>query len=268
MVGDLQTVHVKPKTLELLYFLSWNLEKIGRPNFRNLTESYESWAYRKGLHRQLDCLEHAKLVEVVREADQRIVRLTEKGWLLAVGGRNPEERWSRKWDGRWRLILFDIPREQSGLRQKLRRYLKARGYGYLQFSFWVSPDKMDPEIKLLAGETVDVQSLLMMDAIPAAGEKDSQIVQAAWDFTQMNQAYSECAKVRDAFPHEELSNPVAAKQLQKWAAEERAAWNRALELDPLLPRKLHPSEYLGPSIWTRRLKIFQQAGSLLRKFSP
>src|SRR5919109_144093 len=68
-VSSLLSVHsgilapMKPKTEELLYFLLWACEMLARPTFRNLTESFESWAYRNGFDRQLAELERQKLLE-------------------------------------------------------------------------------------------------------------------------------------------------------------------------------------------------------------
>ena len=52
-----QIAYMKPKTEELLNLLLWSAEKLTRPTFRNLTDSYESWAYRNGLLRQVSALE-------------------------------------------------------------------------------------------------------------------------------------------------------------------------------------------------------------------
>ena len=44
---------MKPKTEAFLNFLLWSADKLANPTFRNLTDSYESWAYRNGLLRQV-----------------------------------------------------------------------------------------------------------------------------------------------------------------------------------------------------------------------
>ena len=58
---------VKAKTEELLYLVLWACETLSRPTWRNLTESFEGWAYRRGLLRQLQRLEKQQLLE--RQAD-------------------------------------------------------------------------------------------------------------------------------------------------------------------------------------------------------
>ena len=48
---------MQPKTEEFLNLLLWSADLLARPTFRNLTDSYESWAYRNGLMRQVATLE-------------------------------------------------------------------------------------------------------------------------------------------------------------------------------------------------------------------
>src|SRR6185503_15788548 len=85
---------MKAKTEELLYFLLWSAEKLMRPTFRNLTDSYESWAYRNGLIRQISTLERNRFLEAGESgSDARLYRLTDEGRLRALGGRDPEICW-------------------------------------------------------------------------------------------------------------------------------------------------------------------------------
>jgi hypothetical protein len=37
----ISSVSVKPRTEELLYFMLWSADRLMRPTFRNLTDSYE-----------------------------------------------------------------------------------------------------------------------------------------------------------------------------------------------------------------------------------
>ena len=105
---------MRSKTDELLYSLLWTCDMIAQPTFRNLTDSFECWAYRNGFRQQLARLERQNLIESQGETrSDRAYRLTDKGRLQALGGRDPEERWGRHWDGKWRLVLFDYPQAKA-----------------------------------------------------------------------------------------------------------------------------------------------------------
>src|SRR6266567_6857187 len=93
---------VKPKTKELLYLLLWACDMAGRPTFRNLTDSFESWAYRNGFDRELASLEKGQFLETQEDSTgDRVHRLTAAARLLALGGRDPVACWKRRWDGKW-----------------------------------------------------------------------------------------------------------------------------------------------------------------------
>ena len=258
---------VKPKTEELLNLLLWSTEKLMWPTFRNLTDSYESWAYRNGLLKQTAMLETKKFLERDHAVpDDRMYRLTWQGRLHALGGRDPQVRWSREWDGRWRLVLFDVPTAQNSRRTRLRRYLRDKGFGYLQNSVWITPDSLEEERQILVGGKVNVESLILLEARPCAGESDAEIVAGAWDFELINRRYARYLKILGERPGGTLRNETAAKSLLRWAATERETWLDAVTNDPLLPERILPSDYLGQRAWRRRVEVLREAGRQLRTF--
>jgi phenylacetic acid degradation operon negative regulatory protein len=255
------------KTEEFLYLLSWTAEMITCPTFRNLTESFEGWAYRRGFLRQLQRLEQQKLLErQAREPGERLLRLTDNGRLIALGGRDPSKQWSRRWDGKWRMVLFDVPQARSKVRNKLRRYLKNRGFGCLQLSAWISPDPVEEERLLLAREDIDAGSLIFLEARPCGGENDSDIVASAWDFEEVNRRYNVHLELLAKRPKGELRTKSAAAIFHRWLREEHQAWLDAVQFDPLLPECLLPSEYLGRKVWRDRIQVMSEAGNQMRSF--
>jgi len=258
---------MQPKTEELLNLLLWSAEKLARPTFRNLTESYESWAYRNGLLRQLATLERRQLLERETSSnDDRLYRLTAQGRLHALGGRDPEERWARLWDGKWRLVLFDVPLGKNTQRDRLRRFLRDRGFGYLQNSVWITPDPLDQERQILGGEKIDVASLILLEARPCAGESDAEIVIGAWDFERINRLYVRHLKILKERPSDAIRSEAAAKAMLRWAAMERDGWLDAVTKDPLLPDRLLPSDYLGLQAWRLRVEVLRAASRQVNGF--
>ena len=76
--------------------------------------------------------------------------LTEKGKLKALNYqleniKNKKE----KWDGKWRLVAFDIPEKYKRGRDALRRKLKKIGFCELQKSVFVTPFNCREEMGLL-----------------------------------------------------------------------------------------------------------------------
>ncbi len=250
--------------------LLWTGDMFMRPTFRNLTDSFEGWAYRNGFDRQIQRLERGALIErKVAENGDRLYRLSEAGLAAALGGRgDPTLRWDRRWDGKWRLVLFDVPESRSVERNKIRRHLQQRGFGCLQNSVWITPDPVAEERKLLAGGPVDPASLVLLEARPCAGESDADLVAAAWDLDEINRLYGSHQEILERFPRTRMDGGAAAAALHRWLREERAAWEAAMSYDPLLPRELWPEGYEGRKSWNRRNAIMEEAGNRMRSFKP
>jgi DNA-binding transcriptional regulator PaaX len=149
----------------------------------------------------------------------------------------------------------------------LRRYLRAKCFGYLQNSVWITPDPLDQERKIIGGGRIDVESLVLLEARPCAGESDAQIVTGAWDFERINRRYATYLKVLKDHPKAALRNESGAKALLRWVTAERQAWLDAVTNDPLLPARLLPAGYLGQQAWWHRVQMSRHTSGQLRTFN-
>lgn len=260
---------MKPRTEEFLYFLLWNAEKLTNPTFRNLTDSFESWAYRSGLFRQIQQLEARKLLEREPNAGTAAVyRLSERGRLVALGGFDPPAEWNRTWDRQWRLVVFDFPETEASARARLRFFLRNNRFGCLQKSVWISPDPLNQVTKQLSAAAKDVKLILTLEARPAASEDDRSIVKSAWNFNFVNGLYDECLRIFRKIPKVKPNDANSLLQLQQWGELERSAWRRAISADPLLPEPLLPEGYLGKQAWNERVLVLAEAARLINRCEP
>ena len=158
----------------------------------------------------------------------------------------------------------------------MTRYLRDKGFGYLQNSVWIMPDPLAEERQILGGGKINVESLILLEARPCAGESDAEIVSGAWDFERINRRYARHLKVLEERPGGALRNDAAAKALLRWAAAERETWLDAVTNDPLpacalhadrLPGRILPSDYLGQQAWRRRVEVLRDASRQLRTFN-
>ena len=58
----------------------------------------------------------------------------------------------RKWDNKWRVLIFDIKESRKSLRDKLRKTLISVGFVRLQDSVWVFPHDCEDLITLLKAD--------------------------------------------------------------------------------------------------------------------
>ena len=225
------------------------------PSMRKLNDSFESWEYRLGCQRSLRRLEKAQLIIVDEQRDQMLHRLTDEGRTAITNGNPFLIAWDLPWDGKWRMVLFDLPSHDKLLRLRLWRWLRANRFGHLQYSVWIRPDSVSHVDAILDEFRDKVDSLTIMEST-CADNQNSAIVQAAWDCKAINRRYNEYLQnfsltVRD------VARLRGSKSRQRnWLRAERRAWQAAVGLDPFLPRALWPSDYAGERAWNQRLHSF------------
>lgn len=83
----------------------------------------------------------AKGLVTFEEGDgKRYARITEKGErLLQMETERTTMAKKRRWDRRWRVVIFDIPERRKNVRASLRRFMNEYGFVRLQDSVWIYP---------------------------------------------------------------------------------------------------------------------------------
>ena len=97
-------------------------------------------------------LREKKLIEFSKVEGRRpIVRLTElgKAEITKIILRQYKISETTIWDGRWRVVIFDIREKRRTIRQKLRMLLAGAGMLRLQDSVWVHPYPCDEFVVLV-----------------------------------------------------------------------------------------------------------------------
>ena len=80
------------------------------------------------------------LVVFIEKDGKRYARITEKGQcVLQMESERETSTKKRKWDGRWRVVIFDIPERRRSVRVRLRRFMQEYGFVRLQDSVWIYP---------------------------------------------------------------------------------------------------------------------------------
>jgi DNA-binding transcriptional regulator PaaX len=78
----------------------------------------------------------------------------------------------KKWDGRWRMIVFDVPERRRRIRNRLRAVMQEIGFSRLQDSVWVYPYDCEDFIALLKAELKIGRDVLYAIADTIEHDKD------------------------------------------------------------------------------------------------
>ncbi len=93
------------------------------------------------LTRSLKGLKEAGFVESRSSGQNDYARLTKSGRVKANSAKlvARSSLVSSSWDGKWRIILLDLPENRKSERESLRYLLKKAGFVCLKNSAWISP---------------------------------------------------------------------------------------------------------------------------------
>lgn len=137
IAGLLAWTAIAPNTLQLLRYLpkeKWNLSYRARTAAgRIVTNGYAKWIEMDG---------------------KKYLRLTPAGYkaLAFEQAKVALKNQKKKWDGRWRMVVFDIPERRRRIRIRLRDFMGEVGFVRLQDSVWVYPYDCEDFIALLKAE--------------------------------------------------------------------------------------------------------------------
>lgn len=147
-----------PETKKLLnYLLTGGLVVIGslldpRLPHKLLVNYFKQKSFdNKKFKRKVEYLKKQDIIQVSESKDGLQLKLTKKG-VETVKYYQLDDlkiKTPQKWDGKWRVVIFDIPEDKKLGRDALRYKLKNLGFHQLQRSVFCHPYPCENEIILI-----------------------------------------------------------------------------------------------------------------------
>ncbi|OGE81697.1 MAG: hypothetical protein A3H72_03950 [Candidatus Doudnabacteria bacterium RIFCSPLOWO2_02_FULL_48_8] len=121
-------------------------------------------------------LKSKKIIGIGQEGGKTVIKLTQAGKAKLLKYKLEDMKMSRpkKWDRKWRMVMFDIPEKYKVNRTVFVEKLKELGFAPMQKSVWVWPydceDETDflkemyeirPFVKLAVAERLEGESYLL-----------------------------------------------------------------------------------------------------------
>ena len=183
--------------------------------------------------------------------NQNQYRLTKKGFSeLCL--EFPFFRFLReKWDGKWRIISYEIPEKKREIRDRLRREMQGWGLGPWHRSFWLTPHPILPTLKALTSQKEEEKYIQAFEADHTFGDREF-LIEKVWGKSILDKSYRELFKKW----HEILSSQdEKIDKLKKVIGE----YINLLRQDPGLPKELVNEGWIGFEGWN----IFKEIKSIL-----
>ncbi len=116
----------------------------------------------QSVYKTLKRLQNQRLVEIGEKDGRTVITITEKGKkrLLAYDFEEMRILKPKKWDGKWRIVGFDIPEKQKKAREALRRKLKELDFLQIQKSLFLHPYSCREEVEFI-GEIFQINKYII-----------------------------------------------------------------------------------------------------------
>ena len=119
------------------------------PSLRELKDQYKR-KQTKGQFRQLIYrLKKNGYIKIKNLEQNEGIILTKKGAEKVLKAKLKIKNKQKRPDGKWQMIIFDIPEEKRHLRDLLREKLRLLEYKMLQQCIWICPYSVQKETELI-----------------------------------------------------------------------------------------------------------------------
>ncbi len=164
-------------TAQILLYLFTAVDMLPRP-FESKMGYYKRLFFGKVPYRTfasaLNSLERRGIIKIYKDTSgEKFIKLTHKGQLetlllKAKQGVNCHG----KWDGKWRLVIFDIPEDAREKRNEFRILLKKNSFKGLQASVFISPYPLNREAITYLRESKLIQYIRILKVEEMDSDKD------------------------------------------------------------------------------------------------
>lgn len=201
--------------------------------------AYKRQNFYETLYRMLQ----TEYLEKIIKNGKPYFRLTGKGKKKLVRDFRID-RWQRKkWDGFWRLVVFDISEKAKYTRDALRDKLKELGFGMLQKSIYLTPFNIERDI----AEFLDNQKLLGRAFVLTARHRfmgdAKKLANYVWRLEELDEKYNKLLK-----KIKRIERIEDQKKREEKIRQLRLAYFQLLLEDPFLPFDLLPKSWLGEKV--------------------
>ncbi|WP_121867907.1 PaaX family transcriptional regulator C-terminal domain-containing protein [Glutamicibacter nicotianae] len=257
----------KPRSLIMDLFGDYLRYNNGEARLGELTELLSAFDIEPSSARMtLSRLKKQGWFETRREGRETIYTLTESMLqVLAEGRERIFQRRDSPWDGRWTMVLYQVPETERAVRESLRKNLSWLGFGQLSSSSWLAAHDLMREANELA-ELYPQASVDTMWTSTDSTAKDKSLALRCWDLEELAGDYREFidkyAPVEQSRDFERATGAAALVMRTTLVADARRFTFR----DPRLPLELQPRDWPGREAYELFRRLHAYLGPAARAY--
>lgn len=194
---------------------------------------------------------YASLYRTLRTGEiEKIIKNGQAYYRLTSAGKDKIKRdfsllklQNQKWDGLWRMVIFDIAEKNKIIRNILRYKLKELGFGRWQKSVYITPFNVAKDMQqfLYQKRLTNQACVLITKQLFIANIKN--LANKIWGLEDLNREYEDLQ-----FNWEQNKNYLNYEQLKQEARKSYSSYMDLISKDPFLPVQLLPLVWHGNEI--------------------
>lgn len=190
------------------------------------------------------------LLQSEKKGNKSFYELTERGVSrVNEAARRIYKLDPHDWDGKWRIIMYNIPEEKRQLRDELRKELQWSGFGNLSNGCWISPNNFEKEVNLLISKYQMSEYIHLFLSEHKGPQADLDLVDKCWPLHEIEEKYEEFIDQyskkfiihQSIIQSGEMSDEECFMERSLLVHEYR----KFLFIDPYLPKELLPERWNG-----------------------
>lgn len=189
-------------------------------------------------------------LEAKKEGNKSYYTMTPRGFRrLKEAAKRIYKMQAEPWDGKWRILIYNIPEAERHIRDELRQELVWSGFGLLSNSCWITPLDLQEQVEeLFARYKIDTYADFFTAQYKGV-QSNVELVQKCWNLAEINARYHEFVEdyqdQLEKFQKESLVGQVDDGACFVERAQLVHEYRKFLFIDPGLPEELLPRDWAG-----------------------
>lgn len=190
------------------------------------------------------------LLQSEKRGNKSYYELTERGVSrINEAARRIYKLEPHEWDGKWRVVMYNIPEEKRQVRDELRKELQWSGFGNLSNGCWISPNNFEKEIHLLISKYEMEEYVQLFLSKHIGPQPDFTLVEKCWPLQEIAEKYDQFIAIysKKYIIHQSLIGSGDMSDEECFIARAKLVheYRKFLFIDPFLPKELLPEGWSG-----------------------
>lgn len=193
---------------------------------------------RKTLYALLSRMEEDGLIQKSKLTDKSTLFVTPKGIEALVYSYSHRGLLEKPWDGKWRIVFYDVPEKDRYKREKMRAALSKFGFGMFQKSMYISPHDVIADARAYLAQ----EGLLSFATVLLAMQEDLPdargLAERVFHTTERSEAYKSLLRRRQLVVGQQI-----LERREIGLHKIRSEFMDIMGNDPFLPKELLPKDW-------------------------